>query len=589
MAESLWPNTCCNPFEKPGHYAKRKNLRLVTERMCELVPSITKGSRICDDCRKKVSKIPLEAIPSNSELGSDAAYVDSPEALSSLNRYLDEIGETPINKPKFHRSTKYSKEKIGKITTAIQKVATSGLQSDEDVDDQAEMIEQHKERFHSTTERSEKVQILTVLPQSWSIRRVQGEFGASDYMIRKAKDLVKEKGILSTPNPKLGNPLAQHKTELVWKFYESDEVSRMMPRRKDYVSVKQGDQRTHVQKRLVLNNMKEAYQLFKEKYPTEKIGFSKFAELRPKYCVLAGASGTHSVCVCTIHQNVKLMILGAKLPELSTHSQFPLLSHHHILAHIICNPPQPGCYLGTCNVCPGITKLTDILETLMDNNIVFKQWVSVDRSTLETMSKPVDEFIDMFCNKIQLLLPHSFIAKQQASFYSDCKLTLQQGEFLISADFSENYAFVLQDAAQGYHWNNSQATIHPFIVYYKDSGKLCHLNYVVISDCLHHNTVAVYLYQKCLIEYLKAHVCPHPRKIFYFSDGAAAQYKNRKNFLNLCYHEEDFDIPAQWHFSATSHGKGACDGLGGTVKRLAARTSLQRPYSEQIMTPRQLF
>ena len=41
--------------------------------------------------------------------------------------------------------------------------------------------------------------------------------------------------------------------------------------------------------------------------------------------------------------------------------------------------------------------------------------------------------------------------------------------------------------------------------------------------------------------------------------------------------------------AATSHGKGACDGLGGTVKRLAARSSLQRPYNEQIMTPRQLF
>ncbi len=37
------------------------------------------------------------------------------------------------------------------------------------------------------------------------------------------------------------------------------------------------------------------------------------------------------------------------------------------------------------------------------------------------------------------------------------------------------------------------------------------------------------------------------------------------------------------------HGKGACDGLGGTVKRLAARASLQRPYEDQIMTPRQLF
>ena len=42
-------------------------------------------------------------------------------------------------------------------------------------------------------------------------------------------------------------------------------------------------------------------------------------------------------------------------------------------------------------------------------------------------------------------------------------------------------------------------------------------------------------------------------------------------------------------FRATSHGKGACDGLGGTVKRLAARASLQRLYDRQIMTPMQLY
>ncbi len=48
------------------------------------------------------------------------------------------------------------------------------------------------------------------------------------------------------------------------------------------------------------------------------------------------------------------------------------------------------------------------------------------------------------------------------------------------------------------------------------------------------------------------------------------------------------DSPAEWHLSATSHGKGPCDGVGGTVKRLAARASLQRPYEKQILTPRQL-
>ena len=73
-----------------------------------------------------------------------------------------------------------------------------------------------------------------------------------------------------------------------------------------------------------------------------------------------------------------------------------------------------------------------------------------------------------------------------------------------------------------------------------------------------------------------------PKKIFYFSDGAAAQYKNRKNFANLAYHEEDYGVPAEWHFFATSHGKGPCDGIGGTVKRLATKASLQRTLDCQI-------
>ena len=168
---------------------------------------------------------------------------------------------------------------------------------------------------------------------------------------------------------------------------------------------------------------------------------------------------------------------------------------------------------------------------------------------------------------------------------------MKTGEFLVTADFSENYSFILQDAAQGFHWNNSQATLHPFVAYYLDSGEIHHVSYVVISDCLHHDTVAVHLFQRSFIAFLKE-LLPtrlHPKKISYFSDGAASQYKNRKNFLNLCHHKEDFGIKAEWHFSATSHGKGACDGLGGTIKRLAARASLQRPYNDQLMTPRQLF
>ena len=95
------------------------------------------------------------------------------------------------------------------------------------------------------------------------------------------------------------------------------------------------------------------------------------------------------------------------------------------------------------------------------------------------------------------------------------------------------------------------------------------------SVLLQHDTVAVYLFQTKLTDFLKTALPFNPKKTFYYSDGAASQYKNRKNFVNLCKHKADFGIEAEWHFSATSHGKGPSGGVGGTVKCLAARAGLQ--------------
>ena len=586
MAQPPWASACCNPFRKPNHSSERKNLRPVLPWMCEKIPSLILGAKMCDDCRKKVAKLPApeaesEAPLESSEEANASSYslceeLRSPyESLESGNQCLTALGETPIVKKKLQQ-VKYPKEKLKKVSIAMKKKLMPERESSDS--DESEMIAQLKDKFESATKRSE-VLVLTVLPKSWTIRKVQEEFGASNYMVRKAKELVKEKGVLSTPNPKPGHTLPAETIDLVQSFYESDEVSRMMPGCKDFVSVRKAEGRVHVQKRLILSNLKETCKLFKEEYPDKKIGFSKFADVRPKHCVLAGASGTHSVCVCTIHQNVNLMMVGGKIASLTANDSIPLTTCDHCLAQIICNPPQPKCYLNTCTSCPGITHLSERLRALMDDNlvdsIVYKQWVSVDRCTLETFSKSADDFVDAFCEKLQVLLPHSFIAKQQSAFQTKLKSELLPGEMMVTADFSENYSFVLQDAAQGFHWNNSQATIHPFVVYYKDSDELKHISYVVISDSLRHDTVAVHLFQKSLISFLKEKFGTLPHKIYYFSDGAASQYKNRKNFINLCFHEADFGISAEWHFSATSHGKGACDGVGGTVKRLAARASLQ--------------
>ena len=149
---------------------------------------------------------------------------------------------------------------------------------------------------------------------------------------------------------------------------------------------------------------------------------------------------------------------------------------------------------------------------------------------------------------------------------------------------------MVQDAAQGFHWNCAQATIHPWVYYYKQDNELKHGSFTVISECNTHDVIFVHLYIKELISHLKKEFGnDNVNVMFYFSDGCAGQYKNCKAFLNLCYHKEDFGVGAEWHFFATSHGKGPSDGVGGTVKRQAVIESLRRPYDNQIMSPIDLF
>ena len=73
-----------------------------------------------------------------------------------------------------------------------------------------------------------------------------------------------------------------------------------MPGKNNYKAVIKNGKRVQEQKYLLLCNLKEAYELFKSKNQNIKIKFSKFAELRPKECVLAGGVGTHCVWICTI-------------------------------------------------------------------------------------------------------------------------------------------------------------------------------------------------------------------------------------------------------------------------------------------------
>lgn len=156
------------------------------------------------------------------------------------------------------------------------------------------------------------------MPDSWEVSHIAHEFNCSRKLVLNSKKEISEsKNVdsnssgMDIQNPAGNQPLNLDVTKLVIDFYESEENSKQLAGMKDFKSVKDCDgNRIRVQKKLVLCNLKELYQNFKAKYDKVPIGFSKFAALRHAHCILAGSSGTHVVCVCTIHQNVKLLLEG---------------------------------------------------------------------------------------------------------------------------------------------------------------------------------------------------------------------------------------------------------------------------------------
>ena len=146
---------------------------------------------------------------------------------------------------------------------------------------------------------------------------------------------------------------------------------------------------------------------------------------------------------------------------------------------------------------------------------------------------PVDEFLEVIVEKLKKLLSHHFIYKQQQNFLQNKKETLSDNECIIILDFAENYTFMVQDAIQSFHWNNTQATIYPFVIYYKQDGTLKHKSLACISDMLQHDVHTLYAFQKTIILNVVKKDLPQIEKVIHFSDGCSGQYKNHKNLTTL--------------------------------------------------------
>lgn len=77
--------------------------------------------------------------------------------------------------------------------------------------------------------------------------------------------------------------LSAEDVKTVRQFYENDDVSRMCPGKKDVVVVRTLDGKEKMQKRIMIMNIAEAYQLFVADHLDVKIKLSKFSDIRPQH------------------------------------------------------------------------------------------------------------------------------------------------------------------------------------------------------------------------------------------------------------------------------------------------------------------
>lgn len=240
---------------------------------------------------------------------------------------------------------------------------------------------------------------------------------------------------------------------------------------------------------------------------------------------------------------------------------------------------------------------------------------SSGKTSLETITKDSHRFIHDFRGQLRNLIEHDFVAKQQSSYLKWRQENIQPNEIVLIYDFSENYTCIMQDSVQAFHWSSQQVTVHPICMYFKGAdGKLKNQTFVIISECLDHNFLSVFAFQRKLVDYLRRDdKFQHINKLTIFSDGAPTQYKNKYNFYNACLFKQQFGLDVEMHYFATAHGmllihdivtnenltddnqnnyiylctgKSACDAIGANVKRSVRRQAIQ---GGTITNPREFF
>ncbi|KAM7292195.1 uncharacterized protein ISCGN_025437 [Ixodes scapularis] len=326
--------------------------------------------------------------------------------------------------------------------------------------------------------------------------------------------------------------------------------------------MKDGEQQAVV-KRYMTRSIREAYKLFKKANPDSKLGLTKFYSLRPKWVKL-NPDQTVCACVCCTNFDLCLSALNSVREE--------KITAEGIVALCLCPDSTPNCLRGECKKCPSIDRLSlQELQLVPDEEIRFCTW---ENGNLVNKTADSNAFLKEMQKWATRFSTHDFIRRSQREAVRIEKSKVTTRHIVMNFDFAENWTVTLPHEMQEHHWHKRQISVFTCVAS-TSQGLKC---FGVVCEDLCHDTAHAVLALRCIEDWLENNI-PVYTSLTYISDGAPAHFKNRFQL----YEFQRAGLPkVKWVFSASGHGKSACDGVGGLLKHQATVHNLRLPVDEAI-------
>ena len=323
------------------------------------------------------------------------------------------------------------------------------------------------------------------------------------------------------------------------------------------------------QRMIMADSMINLHTDFLIRNPTVKLSYSSFCSLKPFY-ITAPKASDRKTCLCQKHENAYLM-----LEVLRTSGVLKSNKLDDSFQLVCCSPASEACLLRTCARCLNKGSVTTQEQDKI--HVQWKQWERVREDTVNGIhintklvqhNGSLSELIKLYEQILRNeTTTHVCLVQNQSRAYRNTIETCDESTAIVHVDFSESWRCKYQSEVQACHFgqNLPQIKLHTGMYYIK-GGKA---GFCTLSESKRQDAAAIWTHMDPVLKDIKTRY-PQITTVHFWSDGPSKQYKNKNNFFLLACIPPTLGFEnATWNFFPTSHGKGAPDGIGGTVKRTA--------------------